>query len=123
VLPPSGPPPKYAGLSNDEPTPLTGGADELASLKQALQATEQKLAAIQARVAAGPKVAERRVAVVDGSHCTACGICASSCPNDAIRLDRVAQVDASLCSGCGACAYQCPSNAIRMDNVIPHPAV
>ena len=58
---------------------------------------------------------DRWVPVIDLGACTACGICASSCPQDAIQVNQIAKVDAALCSGCGACAAQCPSDAIRME--------
>src|SRR3972149_80314 len=108
--------PRRADLSEGKPPTQPGEANELASLKQELQAAEQKLAAVQARITPGPNVTQGRVAVIDSARCTACGICASSCTKDAISVNEVAHVDTSLCSGCGACAYVCPSNAIRMEN-------
>ncbi|MBN1423996.1 4Fe-4S binding protein [Candidatus Fermentibacteria bacterium] len=62
--------------------------------------------------------------VVDGSTCTACGVCVELCPVEAVSLQpcseseswvgTVARVDESRCLGCGLCARRCPSEAIRL---------
>lgn len=98
-------------------SPENRNEDELALLKQQASAVERELTNVRSRLADRPAPAHRRVAVVDHAHCTACGICASSCPYDAIRVDGAAEVDLSRCAGCGACAYACPSGAIRMETM------
>lgn len=94
-----------------------GNRDEVALLKRQARAVEQELAAVQSRLEGDPPVRHRRVAVVDAARCTLCGICASSCPQDAISVMTMAEVDASRCSGCAVCVYACPSNAIHMEMV------
>ena len=64
-------------------------------------------------------------------RCTACGICAQSCPTQCIWIERAQDLetgrplrypvkytfDGSVCMGCGFCAEYCPFDAIKMDNV------
>ena len=50
---------------------------------------------------------------IDTDHCTGCGLCVESCPNDALRLvEGVAQLDEARCSACEACVEACPEGAI-----------
>ncbi len=58
------------------------------------------------------------VAAVDEQLCSGCGICASVCPYDAIKVERsgIAVVNEILCSGCGVCAASCPAGAIEVKN-------
>jgi ferredoxin len=51
-----------------------------------------------------PKVVEK--------DCSACGICADVCPEDAITIDDVAFIVQDKCVDCGACVDECPSAAI-----------
>ncbi len=62
-----------------------------------------------------PFFAGRR-AQVNAELCTACGICASMCRFDAIRLDAesFAQVDPLSCEGCGVCQLVCEEAAVTM---------
>jgi ferredoxin len=46
--------------------------------------------------------------------CTACETCLDRCQMDAITVGEVAQVDLDLCIGCGLCAVTCPSEAIKV---------
>ncbi|MFQ6101017.1 MAG: 4Fe-4S binding protein [Anaerolineae bacterium] len=64
------------------------------------------------------------------TRCTACGICAKSCPPQCIWVVRATDpetgkakrepaefyIDVSICMSCGFCAEFCPFNAIKMDN-------
>jgi len=50
---------------------------------------------------------------VDETRCTACGLCASVCPCDAIRLTPKPVFDESRCHGCWACYNHCPEQAIH----------
>ncbi len=58
------------------------------------------------------------IAEVDREKCDGCGICASTCPYEAIRIvDNVAEVSPLLCEGCGMCAAACPVGAIELRNL------
>ncbi|MFX1519401.1 MAG: FAD-dependent oxidoreductase [Promethearchaeota archaeon] len=58
---------------------------------------------------------EGNVAVVDTEKCIGCGICASVCPYDAIRVEEhVAKVIEAKCKGCGCCGASCIERAIIM---------
>ena len=47
--------------------------------------------------------------------CTACGLCATFCPDSCIFPEEEAyHIDYSYCKGCGICAEECPSGAITM---------
>ena len=55
-------------------------------------------------------------AKVDTEKCVGCGVCESTCPVGAIKIeDGKAKVDAEACVGCGACAGECPSEAITVE--------
>ena len=51
-------------------------------------------------------------AKIDEALCTGCGMCAETCPVEAIAVGDVAKVNADLCSGCGTCVDECPISAI-----------
>jgi Pyruvate/2-oxoacid:ferredoxin oxidoreductase delta subunit len=55
------------------------------------------------------------VARIDAKHCPACGICADSCPFDAIEVNGGAIVDWERCMGCGVCTSQCPDGLITLE--------
>lgn len=45
--------------------------------------------------------------------CIACGLCAKSCPADAIRIeDQHAVIEQKACLNCGMCATVCPRHVI-----------
>jgi ferredoxin len=55
-------------------------------------------------------------AKVDTEKCVGCGVCESTCPVGAIKVeDGKAKVDADACVSCGACAGECPSEAITVE--------
>ena len=78
-----------------------------------------------------------------GSQCTACGLCASTCPNHAIRglhpryyIEPLICTECALFAGTALCVAMCPSNAIveyqlqpgqRWNDIVPlravHPAL
>jgi hypothetical protein len=44
--------------------------------------------------------------------CTACGVCASWCPEDAITIEESAVIDDDRCVGCAECIAVCPEKAV-----------
>jgi len=68
----------------------------------------------------------RIVAQVDERTCAGCGMCAQTCPYEAIELRirwvngqqrALPEVDRLLCHGCGTCAATCPSSAISIEDL------
>ena len=64
----------------------------------------------------GEGARRRRQAVVEETHCVACGCCLKVCPKDAIAIWRgiTARIDATRCVGCGKCARECPASVIEI---------
>ena len=69
----------------------------------------------------GTVVIEPLVAEVDPDRCSACRICVSLCPYQAISVKTstiegkeitISEINEALCKGCGVCAAACPSCAI-----------
>jgi heterodisulfide reductase subunit A len=63
------------------------------------------------------RVAPEQGARVQGSRCSACGLCVASCPFDARELDEEAGhavVHPELCQACGTCAAVCPNDASQL---------
>ncbi len=59
------------------------------------------------------------VAAVDPAACTWCGVCAQTCPYEAIASvaadgKQIAVISATTCKGCGGCAPLCPADAIDL---------
>jgi Pyruvate/2-oxoacid:ferredoxin oxidoreductase delta subunit len=48
--------------------------------------------------------------------CTECGVCARSCPINAIEMlpQGGPEIDASICVGCGVCSLRCQSGALKL---------
>jgi MinD superfamily P-loop ATPase len=53
-----------------------------------------------------------KLAVIDRTKCTKCGLCQTSCRFDAI--DESLQVNPVSCEGCGVCVIVCPAEAIGL---------
>ena len=49
------------------------------------------------------------------THCTACGACAVSCPEEAIVVEKKARVIDAKCVGCGQCFTVCRYDAIEFE--------
>jgi len=61
-------------------------------------------------------MAKRSVMEIDESKCNGCGLCASGCPEGALRIidGKARLVGESLCDGLGACIGECPEGAITV---------
>lgn len=58
---------------------------------------------------------ETMVSRIDPARCSACRMCAATCPYKAIGVDPAngrSLVNEAVCRGCGTCAATCPSSAI-----------
>ncbi|MEW5922576.1 MAG: DUF362 domain-containing protein [Candidatus Zixiibacteriota bacterium] len=53
---------------------------------------------------------------IDRDFCTSCGVCVSSCPTGALRLngDRTPAFDYDLCINCWCCHELCPEKAVQV---------
>jgi pyruvate ferredoxin oxidoreductase delta subunit len=49
---------------------------------------------------------------INREKCSACGLCADTCPMEAISQIGEYRIDVDVCSGCGLCQEDCPSGAI-----------
>jgi ferredoxin len=45
-------------------------------------------------------------------ECTACGMCAEVCPEEAISEGEIYVIDPKICTDCAACVDECPTEAI-----------
>jgi len=52
--------------------------------------------------------------VFHAQACTACGLCAEACPDQAITVDQTARADRDLCQGCRSCAAACEFEAVEL---------
>lgn len=107
-MPSTGP---AAGLS--ENAGLQNPDQELASLKQQAQILEQQKQQLNQRITQ-LESGRKAVAFVQADKCTACGICANVCPNNAISIDKHAVVNPKLCTACAVCVSECPNGAIAI---------
>lgn len=53
-----------------------------------------------------------KIAIIDESKCTKCGLCREKCKFDAIN-DKL-EIVAIACEGCGVCEFICPTKAITL---------
>lgn len=53
-----------------------------------------------------------KLALIDRTKCTECGLCQTSCRFDAINESL--QIDPFSCEGCGVCVVVCPEEAISL---------
>lgn len=53
-----------------------------------------------------------------GGKCTGCGLCAKSCPVEAIPLDNPKRTDKSRCISCMRCIDICPNNARKVNSLM-----
>jgi len=78
------------------------------------QAVAQRAASLLAkeRLESGRIVSE-----VNARKCTGCGLCVTTCPYNARKLDeerKVAIIEEVLCQGCGVCVAICPNGAAKL---------
>ena len=92
--------------------PVVSEVEPMTESNRQTEACGEKMADIGSKPANASSV--RRIAVIDQGVCTLCGVCASSCPQEAIRLTDVVEVDAEACSGCGVCISACPVHAMGL---------
>ena len=52
-------------------------------------------------------------------RCSGCGLCASGCPKQAIRIQQDTVLISEDCIGCGLCAARCPENAVDIVQIVP----
>lgn len=52
--------------------------------------------------------------VVDNNKCTLCGICANSCPYQAISQTDQLVINPQKCFGCALCVSRCPKKALKL---------
>ncbi|MDE6259813.1 MAG: 4Fe-4S binding protein [Oscillospiraceae bacterium] len=53
-----------------------------------------------------------------GKNCTGCGLCAKSCPAQAIRMDNIKTADSKLCISCMRCVTRCPQSARKVNGAM-----
>ena len=52
------------------------------------------------------------------AHCTRCGLCAESCPAEAISKENLKTADRQKCISCMRCVAMCPQNARKINNLL-----
>ena len=76
------------------------------------------LCGMQAQKACRVREPERKKGImavkIDEASCLGCGVCADTCPAEALTVDDVAKVDPDACVECGACIDECPVGAISL---------
>lgn len=51
-------------------------------------------------------------------NCTGCGLCAKSCPAQAISTDNIKTADSKRCISCMRCVTQCPQSARKVNGAM-----
>lgn len=60
-------------------------------------------------------MASKKCAIVDRTHCVACGACKKACPREAIQIWKgcYATIHLETCVGCGICTKVCPTGCLE----------
>jgi len=94
----------------------------MASLAPSVVCADCDVDAADLHLLLAPETRERHdfdgglTAAIDGSSCTACGICRDLCRFDAvIEKDGIFTIDPHLCEGCGVCHDHCPEECITLE--------
>jgi len=99
---------------------LAGGAEAPKDIRETVTQASAAAGRAAGLLLRGEVRIEPLFAAVDPGSCNACGVCATRCPYQAIRVDREketpARVNPALCKGCGTCAADCPRDSISMTN-------
>lgn len=58
----------------------------------------------------------RKKAHINRKYCVACGVCANTCPMEAITIEdgKYAFVDTTKCVSCKKCINLCPASTIEI---------
>lgn len=70
--------------------------------------------AIEATKRGTPMLASSGYKVQQDKHCISCGICAKSCPFDALEIVHNKLIINSKCMGCGVCVTTCPKESLQL---------
>jgi len=99
---------------------IAGGAEAPKDIRETVTQASAAAGRAAGLLLRGKVRIEPLFAFVDPEACNACGICATRCPYQAIRVDKdkksPAVVNPALCKGCGTCAADCPQDSISMTN-------
>ncbi len=99
---------------------IAGGAEAPKDIRETVTQASAAAGRAAGLLLRGEVCIDPLFAFVDTESCNACGVCATRCPYQAIRVDKEkktpAQVNPALCKGCGTCAADCPHDSITMTN-------
>ena len=99
-------------------TPLSAGGLKLSSLVAAMSNRLARKAGVSISKGAVPfgKV------ILDGARCTGCGLCAMTCPTDALALQLSDGYQLLFyhgsCVSCGICVNVCPEKCIKLQRIL-----